>query len=104
MGTGQDGDEDAIRLFVDGTEDGASSGFGNGSVETVVPNQKVFTDEARFVLDRSGAVDSIEICQAPEGATGRMTGGGKQTKIDGVSITRGFTIHCDITLRLLRSR
>ena len=81
MGTGQDGDEDAIRLFVDGTEDGASSGFGNGSVETVVPNQKVFTDEARFVIDGSGAVDDIEICQAPEGATGRMTGGGKQTKI-----------------------
>lgn len=29
---------------------------------------------------------------------GRMTGGGGQFNIDGVYITRGFTIHCDITL------
>lgn len=29
---------------------------------------------------------------------GRMTGGGGQVRIDGVRITRGLTIHCDITL------
>lgn len=29
---------------------------------------------------------------------GRMTGGGGQVRIDDVRITRGFTIHCDITL------
>jgi hypothetical protein len=31
-------------------------------------------------------------------ANGRMTGGGGQIRIDGVRITRGLTIHCDITL------
>jgi hypothetical protein len=29
---------------------------------------------------------------------GRMTGGGRQIRVDGVRITRGFTIHCDIEL------
>ncbi len=29
---------------------------------------------------------------------GRMTGGGHQTRVDGVRITRGLTLHCDITL------
>ena len=29
---------------------------------------------------------------------GRMTGGGGQVTLDGVYVTRGFTIHCDITL------
>jgi hypothetical protein len=36
----------------------------------------------------------VEIDMAP----GRMTGGGGQIRVDGVRITRGFTIHCDITL------
>jgi len=30
--------------------------------------------------------------------TGRMTGGGKQIEVGGIAITRGFTVHCDITL------
>lgn len=30
--------------------------------------------------------------------TGRMTGGGGQIRVDGVRITRGLTLHCDITL------
>ncbi len=30
--------------------------------------------------------------------TGRMTGGGRQITVAGVSVTRGFTIHCDIVL------
>ncbi len=34
----------------------------------------------------------------PPPALGRMTGGGNQIRIDGVRITRGFTIHCDIIL------
>ncbi len=34
----------------------------------------------------------------PPSVDGRMTGGGKQTLVNGVSITRGFTIHCDIIL------
>jgi hypothetical protein len=43
------------------------------------------------------AVGSLRI--PVEGAvSGRMTGGGGQIRVDGVRITRGFTIHCDITL------
>ena len=34
----------------------------------------------------------------PDRSGGRMTGGGRQINIDGARITRGFTIHCDITL------
>lgn len=31
-------------------------------------------------------------------APGRMTGGGNQVRIDGVRVTRGLTLHCDILL------
>jgi len=34
----------------------------------------------------------------PGEVNGRMTGGGNQIRIDGVRITRGFTLHCDILL------
>jgi hypothetical protein len=34
----------------------------------------------------------------PPPAEGRMTGGGGQLRIDDLYISRGFTIHCDITL------
>jgi len=34
----------------------------------------------------------------PPSAEGRMTGGGKTTLPGGISITNGFTIHCDIVL------
>jgi len=36
--------------------------------------------------------------EPPPLANGRMTGGGKQVEVGGVAITRGFTVHCDITL------
>jgi hypothetical protein len=29
---------------------------------------------------------------------GRMTGGGNQVRVDGTKVTRGLTLHCDITL------
>lgn len=35
---------------------------------------------------------------AESAVPGRMTGGGHQVRVDGVRITRGFTLHCDITL------
>lgn len=34
----------------------------------------------------------------PGSEEGRMTGGGGQIRVDGVRITRGLTLHCDITL------
>ena len=36
--------------------------------------------------------------ETPPPGTGRMTGGGQQTDVNGVDISRGFTIHCDIKL------
>ena len=34
----------------------------------------------------------------PPGGEGRFTGGGRQTRVDGVRVTRGLTIHCDLLL------
>jgi len=34
----------------------------------------------------------------PDLVPGRMTGGGKQVRVDEARVTRGFTIHCDIRL------
>jgi hypothetical protein len=45
----------------------------------------------------SVTVDLPQECTAP--ATGRFTGGGKQIRLsDGLKITRGLTIHCDLLL------
>lgn len=38
---------------------------------------------------------SVEI---EESGTGRFTGGGHQIRVDGVRVTRGLTIHCDLLL------
>ena len=35
-------------------------------------------------------------CESP--GTGRFTGGGHQLRVDGVRVTRGLTIHCDLLL------
>jgi len=37
-----------------------------------------------------------EVCESA--GTGRFTGGGHQLRVDGVRITRGLTIHCDLLL------
>lgn len=37
-----------------------------------------------------------EVCAAP--ISGRFTGGGHQLRVDGVRVTRGLTIHCDLLL------
>jgi hypothetical protein len=43
-------------------------------------------------------VDFYNVPDVIETGTGRMTGGGGQITVGGVTITRGFTIHCDILL------
>ena len=49
-------------------------------------------------LNGSGAFDNI-IFQPDDGVgTGRFTGGGNQIRVDGVRVTRGLTIHCDLLL------
>lgn len=37
-------------------------------------------------------------CHEEELGTGRFTGGGHQLRVDGVRVTRGLTIHCDLLL------
>lgn len=54
-------------------------------------------DFMRVTLNGSGAIDNIEVT-VEEAGIGRVTGGGHQITLDGARITRGFTLHCDITL------
>lgn len=58
--------ENEIRLYVDEQQIGASSGLGDGSVETVKTETTEFTTSARFRFDGSGAVDDLEICRVQE--------------------------------------
>jgi hypothetical protein len=41
---------------------------------------------------------TVDIPQDCGTATGRFTGGGKQIDVNGVAITKGLTIHCDLLL------
>jgi hypothetical protein len=93
----QETTETAFQLYIDGVRVGGSSGQGNGSVEEVLASSPAIMTEAQFRLGGSGGVDNIKVCAGVPGI-GRMTGGGGQLTIDGVRVTRGFTIHCDITL------
>jgi hypothetical protein len=40
----------------------------------------------------------VTYTNVPGDLNGRMTGGGNQIRVDGVRISRGFTLHCDILL------
>jgi hypothetical protein len=74
------GEEQAITLFADGVQVGASSGLGDGSVETVTTSSNTFTNSLRVVFDGSGAVDDIKICREKdeEGGEGCTPGYWKQ--------------------------
>jgi hypothetical protein len=93
----QESTETAIQLYVDGGLIGGSSGQGDGSVETVLASSPAITEKAEFVLGGSGGMDNLKVCTGEPGL-GRMTGGGNQITLDDVRVSRGFTIHCDITL------
>jgi hypothetical protein len=98
-----DGDQ-TISLEIDGSQVGASSGQGNGSVEIVQTRLQPITLDATFLLKGSGGIDNIEICrEADEPGLGRITGGGGWIGMtadngDDVRVTHGFTLHCDIEL------
>ena len=102
--------------IVDANEDG---GLGVGSVKIEglvwdpVRDQLVGSDDANnlfFIYDLSqdgnnlplGSVAGLTDVEAMdiviEVALGRMTGGGRQLSIDGARVTKGLTLHCDITL------
>jgi hypothetical protein len=63
-------EEEAITLFADGVQVGASSGLGDGSVETVATSNNTFTNSLSFVFDGSGAVDDIKVCREEENGGG----------------------------------
>ena len=73
-------EEEAITLFADGVQVGASSGLGDGSVETVVASSNSFTNSLAFVFDGSGGIDDIKICREgeEEGGEGCTPGYWKQ--------------------------
>ena len=52
-------------------------------------------DFMRVTLIGSGAVDDINV--ETEVISGRMTGGGSVFTVEGVRVTRGFEIHCDLS-------
>lgn len=74
------GEEEAITLLADGVQVGASSGLGDGSVETVSTSTNAFTNMLQFVFDGSGAVDDIKVCREgrEEGGEGCTPGYWKQ--------------------------
>lgn len=51
-------------------------------------------DFLRITLQGSGAIDDIALESGV--ISGRMTGGGSVIRMDGLRITRGFEIHCDV--------
>jgi hypothetical protein len=60
-------------------------------------------DFMRIALNGSGTVDNIRITVLEDTASARVTGGGHQLAMtaevgERVRVTRGFTLHCDITL------
>lgn len=106
----------AIVDIVDANESG---GLGVGSIKIEglvwdpVRNQLVGSDDENnlfFIYDLTqdgnnsplGSVPGLTDVEAMDIAIavvlGRMTGGGRQLSIDGARVTKGLTLHCDITL------
>ena len=73
-------EEEAITMFADGVPVGASSGLGDGSVETVSASSNSFNSSLAFVFDGSGGIDDIKICREgqEEGGEGCTPGYWKQ--------------------------
>lgn len=75
---------------------------GNNSIQTFAVGLSGI-DFMRVTLNGSGAIDNIRVTVLEETASARVTGGGSQLAMigsdgDRVRVTRGFTLHCDITL------
>lgn len=72
-------EETAITMFADGVQVGASSGQGDGSVETVQTSSNTFTSSLGVLFSGSGGVDDIRVCrEAEEGGDGCTPGYWKQ--------------------------
>jgi len=63
------------------------------------PNKDSNGCPATVILATSQSVDlSVDFGFVPPSGVGRMTGGGQQFDLNGVRISRGLTLHCDIAL------
>jgi len=63
------------------------------------PNEDSNDSPASVSLPTSSSVNlSIDFGFIPPNGLGRMTGGGVQIEVNGVRISRGLTLHCDIVL------
>ena len=58
----------------------------------------IYPEGNSFTFPAPETSEFIVVKNEMDMALGRMTGGGKQINFEGVAVTRGFTIHCDITL------
>jgi len=79
---------------VAGGDTGTPSPVGSPTNSRSVDTAPIGQDWAQLGL----FVNELEPPPPPPPAEGRMTGGGGQIDVGVASITRGFTIHCDITL------
>lgn len=115
-------DADGVGAIVTVTETGSAAGwhFSHAVKHTVLGtiNNGVFCSNLQYGSSTSSSatvtgtvsgstdgecdgtlVEFFNVQDPPPPALGRMTGGGSQIVLPGdVRITRGFTIHCDITL------
>lgn len=76
------------------TESGVPSPVGSPTNSRSVVMSPIGNDWGQLAL----FVNELEPPPPPPPAMGRMTGGGAQIDVGVAKITRGFTIHCDLTL------
>jgi hypothetical protein len=77
-----------------GGDTGTPSPIGSPTNSRSVTMSPIGQDWAQLAL----FVNELEPPPPPPPANGRMTGGGAQIDVGVAKITRGFTIHCDLTL------
>lgn len=98
------GDQSTINVSI--TETGAPTGFALDHVDVLVQDVAGVVKSSTTQAGPTVSVQLIDdhvvyvtyVNESVSTATGRMTGGGAQITVDGARFSRGFTIHCDITL------
>lgn len=71
---------------------------GAGTGDTVVVTALAVADWGNGTMGGSSRSVEVIIPSDDCGAEGRFTGGGHQIRVDGVRVTRGLTLHCDLLL------
>ena len=85
---------DTVNLNID-----VPAGIDELTVELISGNDDPTVPDGFTSADPASLFWIASALQFPPGGTGRMTGGGKNIRMsDGLRITKGFTIHCDLLL------